>query len=100
MSAEGGAAPAAWGPKDCGLCPRVLDLHCRLHGDAQPAFCDLLVRYQTDPSYGPDDVHYDLMRISTPEQRSQVTAALREADGGAWMRPPAPAGGAAPPPPA
>jgi hypothetical protein len=85
MSEQAAAVPGA---KECGLCPRILDLHCRLHGQGQPEFCDLLVRYQRDPNYGPDDVHYDLMRISTPEQRRQVTEALRESDGGAWARQP------------
>jgi hypothetical protein len=96
--APGDGGAAAYDAKACGLCPRVLEAHCELHGAEQPSFCDLLERYRTDPSYGPDDVHYDLMRISTPEQRTQVTAALRKADGGAWMRPPSPALGTPSPP--
>jgi hypothetical protein len=63
------------GPKDCGLCPRILEAHCRLHGGE---FCELLERYRTDPSYGSDDVLYDLTRLATPDQIAQVRSALLE----------------------
>lgn len=72
---------AGYGPKDCGLCPRVLDAHCRLHGQANQTFCDLFDRYKTDPAYGTDDVMADLMRIATPDQIKEVTAALATASG-------------------
>lgn len=63
--------------KDCGLCPRILDIHCRLHGQDNPTFCDLLNRYKSDPAYGADDVLYDLQKIATPDQVAQVRAEYR-----------------------
>lgn len=58
----------------CNLCPVILEAHCELHGNEQPTFCDLWDRYQRDPDYGPDDVLYDLSKIATPAQVSEVQA--------------------------
>ncbi len=59
-------------PETCGLCERILNAHCELHGRQEPTFCELLERHHRDPTYGPDEVLVDLVRVATPAQMEQV----------------------------
>lgn len=62
--------------EECGVCAKVLQTHCAMHGATNPEYCDLWERYWTDRGLSGDDVLYELSKIETPQQRQEVADAL------------------------
>ena len=62
--------------EDCGICAKVLESHCRLHGSENPRYCQLWEEYWTNPNLTPDDVLYELAKVETPEQQQEVVRDL------------------------
>jgi hypothetical protein len=76
--AQGAAGDQA---EECGLCQRVLEAHCRLHGGTEPSFCTMLARHRADPrGYTADQVLIDLRQVATRAQIEEVGTLLRRED--------------------
>lgn len=65
------------GDDDCGLCYSLADIHCRLYGDHQPAYCDLKTQYLVGGLTG-DDLIVRLADLDTTEQAERVEDELRQ----------------------
>lgn len=70
--------------EECGYCATILDAHCTLHGQENPAYCDVQRRYYTDTTMTVDDVYAALIPLETPAQHEAAVQAVntRMASGG------------------
>jgi len=60
---------------DCGICYQLVTLHCELHGQADPGYCELRQQYLTTDMDG-DQLIAALIARATPAQAAEVEAEL------------------------
>ena len=64
--------------EECGYCATILDAHCTLHGQENPAYCDLQRRYYTDDAMTVDDVYDAIIPMETPAQHDAAVQAVND----------------------
>ncbi len=64
--------------EECGYCATILDAHCTLHGQENPAYCDVQRRYYTDDTMTVDDVYAAIIPLETPAQHDAAVQAVND----------------------